>query len=476
MRKIFILSTLLYIFSASAPAQSLEQGTIYYSKGEYEKALPIFKRYVRNNPNNGNYNHWYGVSCYKTGNFKEAEKHLLKAAKRKVTEAFRYLGEYYFETYRFEEAADNYESYISLLAKKRQSTEAYAKLVEKARLAARMLKGVEEVTFIDSFVVDKKDFLQAYKLSEESGYIATYDEYFGKRGENPGTVYRTQLGNKLIFGNLQNKKVQLFSQTQMLGEWTNPVRLPEINRPTENVNYPYMLSDGVTLYYASDGEGSIGGYDIFVTRYNSETNSYLNPENVGMPFNSPFNDYMYAIDEYNNLGWFASDRYQPDGKVCVYVFIPNSSKQVYNYEGSDIEAIRKAAMIQSIRSTWKDRNEVKAAKQRLTVEMYNKPKKKPNYDFTFVINDQTVYHFLNDFVSNHSKTLFKQWQQKKKDYVTLSRSLENKRQAYAQSKAPQKKNMAPEILDLEKRVEQMEQELKELEINVRNEENKQLSQ
>ena len=28
-----------------------------------------------------------------------------------------------------------------------------------------MLKGVEEVCFIDSFVVDKKDFLKAYKIS-----------------------------------------------------------------------------------------------------------------------------------------------------------------------------------------------------------------------------------------------------------------------------------------------------------------------
>lgn len=46
-----------------------------------------------------------------------------------------------------------------------------------------------------------------------------------------------------------------------------------------------------------------------------------------MPFNSPANDYMYAIDEFNNIGWFASDRYQPDNKVCIYVFVPNSSKK-----------------------------------------------------------------------------------------------------------------------------------------------------
>lgn len=103
--------------------------------------------------------------------------------------------------------------------------------------------------------------------------------------------------------------------------------LPGSINDSINANYPYVLTDGATIYYAADGENSIGGYDIFVTRYNTNTNTYLTPENVGMPFNSPYNDYMFAIDEFNNLGWFASDRYQPEGKVCIYVFIPNSSKR-----------------------------------------------------------------------------------------------------------------------------------------------------
>ncbi len=54
-----------------------------------------------------------------------------------------------------------------------------------------------------------------------------------------------------------------------------------------------------------------------------------------MPFDSPYNHYMHVIDQYNNLGWFASDRFQPEGKICIYVFIPNSSKQTYNYEAMD---------------------------------------------------------------------------------------------------------------------------------------------
>ena len=82
------------------------------------------------------------------------------------------------------------------------------------------------------------------------------------------------------------------------------------------------------------------------------TDTYLAPENVGMPFNSPTTIIVYVIDEFNNLGWFASDRYQPEGKVCVYVFIPASSKQVYNYENMDKSKLIKLAQLHSIKDTW----------------------------------------------------------------------------------------------------------------------------
>ena len=109
-------------------------------------------------------------------------------------------------------------------------------------------------------------------------------------------------------------------------------RCPRGSTQPANEAYPFFLNDGVTLYYASNGEGSIGGYDIFITRLNLENNTYLKPENVGMPFNSIYNDYMMAVDEMLNIGWFVSDREQIPGKVTIYLFIPNSSKQTYNLD------------------------------------------------------------------------------------------------------------------------------------------------
>ena len=68
-----------------------------------------------------------------------------------------------------------------------------------------------------------------------------------------------------------------------------------------------------------------------------------------------------------------------------------------------------------------------------------------------------------------------QWQQSRKDFTTLSRSLEEKRLLYHQSNPSKRQSMTAEILDLERRAEKMEADLAEMEINVRNTEKKFIS-
>ena len=86
----------------------------------------------------------------------------------------------------------------------------------------------------------------------------------------------------------------------------------------------------------------------------------------------------------------------------------------------------------------------------------------------------TAYHTLNDFRSTPARAAYQQVMQKQKDYDMLSKNLEEKREQYAQSNRSQKKALAPGILDLEKRTEQLLKEIEKLTLNVRNEEIKKL--
>ena len=295
-----------------------------------------------------------------------------------------------------------------------------------------------------------------------------FNEFFQTEGDHPGTVYETEIGNKIYYSEKGERgNLDIFSKNKLLNEWSNGRPLPGSINESGNANYPFVLSDGVTIYYATDGEG-LGGYDIFVTRYNTNTDSYLTPENVGMPFNSPYNDYMYVIDEYNNLGWFASDRFQPEEKVCIYVFIPNSSKQTYNYEAMDPQQMIRLAQIHSLKETWKDENTVAEALQRLKEAINHKPQERRVVDFEFVIDDNTTYYLLSDFQSPKAKQLFQSYRQLEKDYLQQEDKLDGLRQQYATANQQGKEKLAPAILDLEKRILQMNVELDALGVSVRN--------
>ena len=468
MKRKYILFIICSFFLGGVSAQTLEQARTLFTKGDYEQAKPVFQKYAKSQPSNGNYSYWYGVCCLKTGEPEEAVKYLETAVKRRVAGGQLYLGQAYNDTYRFEDAVNCFEEYIADLSKRKRSTEEAEALLEKSKADLRMLKGVEDVCIIDSFVVDKANFLSAYKISEESGKLFTFNEFFQTEGDHPGTVYETEIGNKIYYSEKGERgNLDIFSKNKLLNEWSNGRPLPGSINESGNANYPFVLSDGVTIYYATDGEG-LGGYDIFVTRYNTNTDSYLTPENVGMPFNSPYNDYMYVIDEFNDLGWFASDRYQPEGKVCIYVFIPNSSKQVYNYEGMDPDKMISLAQLHSIKDTWTDTDAVEAAQERLRTAANAKPQTTKKHDFQFIIDDHSTYYQLDDFRSPQAKASYGKYNQLEQSYKQLQEKLEDMRSEYSRANKQEKDKMSAAILDLEQRVRQLSTEMEQTAIQVRN--------
>ena len=254
----------------------------------------------------------------------------------------------------------------------------------------------------------------------------------------------------------------------MLDSWSKPIALNGL--PEGDSNYPFLLSDGVTIYFANNNPNGLGGYDLYVTRYNSETDRYLMAENLGMPFNSPANDYMMAIDEVNGLGWFATDRNQPEGMVCIYTFIPSETKQYYNYREDRFEDIRNAAQIHSIAATQTDEKVIQKAQQtlfKLGLEAQAEEKKN---DFTFIIDDFTDYHSLDDFKSAEARQLYANWTEKKKELAKLGQELEALRNRYAHSSNNERRQLTKELSRMEEQYEKLETEVMGMPKAIRNRE------
>ena len=98
--------------------------------------------------------------------------------------------------------------------------------------------------FIDSFVVDKKDFLEAYKISPESGKLFMYDTYFENSNSKGGTVYETELGNKIYYSELQkDSTLNILSRNKMMNEWGKGNMLPgSINESMNAIFNPLFLA------------------------------------------------------------------------------------------------------------------------------------------------------------------------------------------------------------------------------------------
>lgn len=458
-QKKYLTALLGLCMAGTAGAQTLTQAKNFFEQGEFEKAKPVFERLVKQSPSNASYNYWYGACCYETGESEKAYTYLSKSAKRRYIDAYLYMGKWCYDAYRFDEAEENLNEYIELRSRKKGNTEEGERMLDKVRRGQRMIRGVEKVAVIDSFVVDKQDFLKAYKLSADAGDIQITEN---------GVQFTNEMGDKQL-QSIRNAEGQssLYSSMKLIDRWSRPEAVTSINE-LGNADYPFVAGDGITMYYASDNEESMGGYDIFVTRYDSDDNSYLRPDNLGMPFNSPANDYMYVIDDLNNLGWFVSDRRQPEGKVCVYVFVPNASKEVYDYENGDPEQITALARLDRISDTCTDEDKVRKARQQLAALIYSKEENTRKADFTFIIDDSATYHSLNDFRSAEARKQFQLLQQKEKDLESLIGQLDQKRDAYAETAEANRANMAPGMLDMEKRVEQLRQDIEELTNTVRN--------
>ena len=209
----------------------------------------------------------------------------------------------------------------------------------------QMLTAVRQVMFVDSMVVDKDRFISHIPLSAECGKLLQS----GGLGQFTNELNDHRL--TAVF-DTSDSLCHITESNYIGDEWTAPVPLQGLE--ATSANYPFMMPDGITLYYAQKGEKSIGGYDLFVTRYDADSGTFLKAETLGMPFESEANDYLYVIDEVYQLGYFVTDRRQPEGKVCIYVFLPDESRKTYVPEAYTDQQIRSLARIDSISATWTD--------------------------------------------------------------------------------------------------------------------------
>ncbi|RME18730.1 MAG: hypothetical protein D6799_02605 [Bacteroidetes bacterium] len=90
--------------------------------------------------------------------------------------------------------------------------------------------------------------------------------------------------------------------------------------PVINTEYDeeavYMMPDGKTMYFASKGHNSIGGYDVFKTTF--ENGQWTKPVNLGIPINTPDDDAFLALAGSGRRGYYSSASLGGYGGMDLY--------------------------------------------------------------------------------------------------------------------------------------------------------------
>lgn len=126
------------------------------------------------------------------------------------------------------------------------------------------------------------------------------------------------------------------------GKWTSPKNLgPGINSKYDE-DAPFIAIDNRTLYFATNGEKSIGGFDIMKSTLN-EDSTWAEGVNMGYPFNSTNDDIFYTTTVDGRRGYMTSYRKDGHGEKDIY--------EIYN----DYLGIKDVAILKGVIKTVDDK-------------------------------------------------------------------------------------------------------------------------
>ncbi len=344
-------------------------------------------------------------------------------------------------------------------------------LRKRIMLGQSMIDRVEQIQIIDSITVAADEFFRFYKIASTAGSLQPDEwvervlprDWLKNYGlENLSTMaYVSEGGDYVIFAATDSEGVTKMFETGQLsdGSWESPREIFDYktifnSNDGQVVEFPFLMSDGISLYFAADGAESLGGLDIFITRRDDD--AYLQPSNIGMPYNSPYNDYMYAVDEVTGTGWWATDRNNPGSdSITVYTFIPQDDLRI-NYP-ADMPGLADLARVSNIARTQPAGADYSGLKSRIAAikPTVNRASAR---EFSFSLPDGRILTSLSDFKNQSARKAMERLLDAEGVDRANRRQLEELRERYAAGDH----QLSFRILDLEEKVEKTTADLLKL--------------
>lgn len=132
----------------------------------------------------------------------------------------------------------------------------------------------------------------------------------------------TEDGNKLFIasdrsGGLGDVDIFMFKKLPN-GKWGLPINLGAGVNTKYKEAFPVYDDQNQILYFASQGHTNMGGFDIFKSKFNSETQTFSPAENIGYPINTPEDNMQFTLAKNKRDGYISAVRKEGMGDLDIY--------------------------------------------------------------------------------------------------------------------------------------------------------------
>lgn len=164
---------------------------------------------------------------------------------------------------------------------------------------------------VASRTVPAANFFQYYK------HISA--DRWGRLADGTLAALDPSLG-KMFFERSEDGQSDIYTSTRVRDSlWSAPELLGSSHMSSKDEVMPIVSYDGKKLYYSSKGLFGMGGYDLFVCQWDEASGSWGEPQNLGFPFSSVGDDFLYSDTPDGNFTIFASNRDCGADSVTIYV-------------------------------------------------------------------------------------------------------------------------------------------------------------
>ncbi len=298
-----------------------------FESENYFDALPLYTQ-LYSNFKDPEYTYKIGACKLFTEKDKEAPLFYLESAAKKLgnkmPDLYYYLAKAYHINYRFAEAIKYYKLYETTGRKRGKLP--VKREVEMCENGKKLLQKVTDIQVLEKKQLALEDFYKGYNLAGISGKLLRKPEEFKSKKDkalNEETVFFSNPGSNTVFyssyGEDGSKGKEIYSMTKNeKGEFATPTNLGTPINTEFDEEFPFLTPDGKTLYFASKGHNSMGGYDIFKSEFDEGIKKWSSPQNLDFAINSPGDDYMFITNPEGDVALFASTRESTYGNVAVY--------------------------------------------------------------------------------------------------------------------------------------------------------------